>query len=178
MLARDFAVLLLVCLVSASNFVIAKLVLADLHIPPLFFSAVRLAIVLIAVCPWPFPVPRPLGRTIVVGVLMGAGSFGPETGETIAGFNDLDDFDGQVFNPPLDATRGRLNNFPRYSQVVTVMPVDENQPSINTNESAPAIPKNAYTGAVRVRVRILYAQPDGLGGKEVYRSQWVRMDRE
>jgi drug/metabolite transporter (DMT)-like permease len=62
MLPRDFAVLLLVCLVWASNFVIAKLVLSDLHIPPLFLSAVRLAIVLIAVCPW--------------GVLMGAGSFG------------------------------------------------------------------------------------------------------
>ena len=76
MLPRDFAVLLLVCLVWASNFVIAKLVLADLHIPPLFFSAVRLALVLVAVCRWLLPVPRPLGRTVVVGVLMGGGSFG------------------------------------------------------------------------------------------------------
>jgi O-acetylserine/cysteine efflux transporter len=76
MLPRDFALLLVICLVWASNFIIAKLVLADLHIPPLFFSAVRLGVVLLAVCPWLFPVPRPVWRMIVVGLLMGAGSFG------------------------------------------------------------------------------------------------------
>ena len=76
MLPRDFALLLLVCLVWASNFIIAKLVVADLDIPPLFFSAVRLAVVLVAVCPWLLPVPRPLWRTVFVGLLMGAGSFG------------------------------------------------------------------------------------------------------
>jgi O-acetylserine/cysteine efflux transporter len=76
MLPRDFALLLVICLVWASNFVIAKLVLADLHIPPLFFSAVRLGVVLLAVFPWLFPVPRPVWRMIVVGLLMGAGSFG------------------------------------------------------------------------------------------------------
>ena len=76
MLPRDFALLLLVCLVWASNFIVSKLVLADLHIPPLFFSTVRLAVVLVAVCPWLFVVPRPLWRTVIVGMLMGAGSFG------------------------------------------------------------------------------------------------------
>src|SRR4051812_997840 len=76
MLPRDFGLLLVICLVWASNFVIAKLVLADLHIPPLFFSALRLALVLLAVCPWLVPIPRPAWRTLVVGLLMGAGSFG------------------------------------------------------------------------------------------------------
>lgn len=76
MLPRDFALLLVICLVWASNFVIAKLVLSDLHIPPLFFSALRLGVVLVAVCPWLFPVPRPAWRMVVVGLLMGAGSFG------------------------------------------------------------------------------------------------------
>jgi drug/metabolite transporter (DMT)-like permease len=76
MLPRDFAILLVVCLVWASNFIVSKLVLADLHIPPLFFSAARLAIVLVAVSPWLLPVPRPRWRTVVVGLLMGAGSFG------------------------------------------------------------------------------------------------------
>jgi drug/metabolite transporter (DMT)-like permease len=76
MLPRDFAILLVVCLVWASNFIVSKLVLADLHIPPLFFSAARLAIVLVAVSPWLLPLPRPLWRTVLVGLLMGAGSFG------------------------------------------------------------------------------------------------------
>ena len=76
MLPRDFALLLVICLVWASNFVVAKLVLADLHIPPLFFSALRLGVVLVAVFPWLLPVPRPVWRMIAVGLLMGAGSFG------------------------------------------------------------------------------------------------------
>ena len=76
MLPRDFALLLLICLVWASNFIVSRLVVADLQIPPLFFSAARLALVLVAVCPWLLPVPRPLWRTLLVGVLMGAGSFG------------------------------------------------------------------------------------------------------
>jgi len=76
MLPRDFGLLMVICLVWASNFVIAKLVLADLLIPPLFFSALRLAVVLVAVCPWLVPIPRPAWRTFVVGFLMGAGSFG------------------------------------------------------------------------------------------------------
>lgn len=76
MLPRDFALLLVICLVWASNFVVAKLVLADLHIPPLFFSALRLGVVLVAVFPWLLPLPRPVWRMIAVGLLMGAGSFG------------------------------------------------------------------------------------------------------
>ena len=76
MLPRDSALLLVICLVWASNFVVAKLVLADLHIPPLFFSALRLGVVLVAVFPWLLPVPRPVWRMIAVGLLMGAGSFG------------------------------------------------------------------------------------------------------
>lgn len=76
MLPGDFALLLLVCIVWASNFIVSKLVLTDLHIPPLFFSAVRLGVVLLVVCPWLLPVPRPLWRMVVVGLLMGAGAFG------------------------------------------------------------------------------------------------------
>ena len=76
MLPRDFALLVLICLVWASNFIVSRLVVADMQIPPLFFSAARLVVVLLAVCPWLLPVPRPLWRTLLVGVLMGAGSFG------------------------------------------------------------------------------------------------------
>lgn len=76
MLPGDFALLLLVCAVWAGNFIVSKLVLADLAIPPLFFSAARLAVVLLAVSPWLLPLPRPLWRMVLVGLLMGAGAFG------------------------------------------------------------------------------------------------------
>ena len=39
MLLRDFALLLTVCLVWASNFVVSKLAVGTLNAPPLFFSA-------------------------------------------------------------------------------------------------------------------------------------------
>src|SRR3954465_748332 len=32
-------------------------------------------------------------------------SFGPGPGETLANFNDIDDFDGQSISPPIDAAR-------------------------------------------------------------------------
>jgi type II secretory pathway pseudopilin PulG len=106
----------------------------------------------------------------------GAATFGPETGETLSSFNDIDDFDGQTFNPPIDSTRTPVASLSQYSQVVSVMPVYPNQPSVNTDESKPAIPKTTYTGAVRVRVKVLYrANPTDLP-KEVYRAQWVRLD--
>lgn len=76
MLLRDFALLLVVCLIWASNFVISKIAVSGLGAPPLFFSAVRLGVVLLVVLPWLFPMPRPRWRMIVIGLLMGAGSFG------------------------------------------------------------------------------------------------------
>jgi prepilin-type N-terminal cleavage/methylation domain-containing protein len=50
--------------------------------------------------------------------------FGPETGETLATYDDLDDFDGQTFNPPIDAGRNTLNDLAAFSQVVTVQNVN------------------------------------------------------
>ena len=103
--------------------------------------------------------------------------FGPEPGETLATFNDVDDFDGSRFNPPIDATRQPIPALARYTQVVSVMPVYANQLSSNTDEAAPSIPKATYTGAVRVRVRILYQQTQRAAVTEVYRTSWIRMDR-
>jgi drug/metabolite transporter (DMT)-like permease len=76
MLPRDFALLLVVCLVWASNFVVSKLAVSALSAPPLFFSAARLGVVLLCVLPWLFPMPRPRWRMVAIGLLMGAGSFG------------------------------------------------------------------------------------------------------
>jgi hypothetical protein len=67
---------------------------------------------------------------------------------------------------------------------VSVWPIYPNKLSVNSNESSPDIPKTGtppnvtapYTGAVRVRVRILYqAKPTDVA-TEVYRASWVRVD--
>jgi type II secretory pathway pseudopilin PulG len=102
--------------------------------------------------------------------------FGPEPGETLASYDDLDDFDLQTFHPPLDASRQPITQLAQYSQLITVMPVYPYQPSANTNETTPSIPKTTYTGAVRVRVRILYRLQPASVPEEVYRLSWVRLD--
>jgi O-acetylserine/cysteine efflux transporter len=72
---RDFALLVAVCLVWALNNIISKLVVSDLATPPLFYAAVRFALVAAITLPWLFPAPRPLWRVVVVALLMGGGNF-------------------------------------------------------------------------------------------------------
>lgn len=72
---RDFALLAFVCVVWAANNIVSKFVVAHLGVPPMFYAAVRFAVVLIAVFPWLLPMPRPRWRMVVVGILMGAGTF-------------------------------------------------------------------------------------------------------
>jgi hypothetical protein len=107
----------------------------------------------------------------------GAASFGPEVGETLATYNDVDDFDNQNFNPPIDSTRTAVPALAQYSQVITIVPVFPNQPSSNSNEAKPELPKSAYTGAIRIRVKILYRVHPADAPQEVYRAQWIRVDK-
>lgn len=76
MLLRDFILLMVVCLVWATNFVVTKLVLVHFDVPPLLFSSLRFALLLLIALPWLLPWPRPRWRIAVVGLLMGAGGFG------------------------------------------------------------------------------------------------------
>lgn len=75
MALRDFALLVMVCLLWAVNNIVSKYVVAYLEAPPLFYAAVRFAIVAVAVAPWLRPTPKPFWRLLVVALLMGAGSF-------------------------------------------------------------------------------------------------------
>jgi len=75
MTLRDFALLAGVCLVWAANSVVSKIVISHFGAPPLFYAAARFAVVVLATLPWLLPAPRPLWRMIVVGLLMGGGSF-------------------------------------------------------------------------------------------------------
>lgn len=76
MLARDFAILMFVCFVWATNFIATKLALTVLHLPPLFFSSARFLVVFLFALPWLLPWPRPRLRIVMVGLCMGAGGFG------------------------------------------------------------------------------------------------------
>ena len=72
---RDFGLITLICVIWGLNNVASKIVVSDLAVPPLFYAAMRAAVILAVVAPWLFPIPKPAWRTIAVGMLMGGGSF-------------------------------------------------------------------------------------------------------
>ena len=72
---RDFLLLVFVCLVWGYSNVLSKIVVGNWAVPPLFFAAVRFAVVIAATLPWLMPMPRPRWRIAVIGFLMGAGNF-------------------------------------------------------------------------------------------------------
>ena len=72
---KDFALLFLVCLGWAAHTVVGKIVVSGMGVPPLFYAAVRFAIVALAALPWLIPAPRPRWRLALVGFLMGGGGF-------------------------------------------------------------------------------------------------------
>jgi O-acetylserine/cysteine efflux transporter len=72
---RDFLLLVLICLVWGYSNVLSKIVVGNWAIPPLFFAAVRFAVVIAVTLPWLLPMPRPRWRIALIGILMGAGNF-------------------------------------------------------------------------------------------------------
>jgi type II secretory pathway pseudopilin PulG len=47
-------------------------------------------------------------------------TFGPESGETVATYDDVDDFHNASFSPPLDITRAAISDLAVFTQQVTV----------------------------------------------------------
>ncbi|MDE2563476.1 MAG: DMT family transporter [Sphingomonadales bacterium] len=74
--ARDFLIMVAVCAIWGLNNIVSKLVVSTWDVPPLFYASVRFALVLLLALPWVLPLPRPLWRIVMVGLCMGAGSFG------------------------------------------------------------------------------------------------------
>lgn len=72
---RDFVLLVFVCVTWGFSNVLSRTVVGIWHVPPLYFAAVRFALVFVATLPWLVPVPRPVWRIVLVGMLMGAGNF-------------------------------------------------------------------------------------------------------
>lgn len=72
---RDFLLLVAICLTWGFSTIVSKVVVGHWQIPPLFFAALRFAMVIAVTFPWLRPVPRPVWRIVVVGLLMGGGGF-------------------------------------------------------------------------------------------------------
>ncbi|NVD26551.1 DMT family transporter [Parasphingorhabdus flavimaris] len=75
MRVRDFLLLVLICLIWASNNVLSKIIVDDWAVPPIFYAALRFAVVALVMFPWLLPMPRPAWRIILIGLLMGGGNF-------------------------------------------------------------------------------------------------------
>ncbi len=112
----------------------------------------------------------------------GMTTFGPELGETLIRFDDVDDFNGPAggpgltLNPPIDSRRAALPPLGKFSQHVTVWPVYLNNLTTNSNPDAPDLPQTSYQGAVRIRVRVLHQSSPGAAPVELYRQSWIRVD--
>ena len=96
----------------------------------------------------------------VVDPETGVSTFGPEGGEALASFDDLDDFDTAVFSPPINAERAVLNNSAAFSQQITV----EN---VSASDFELAVIDHG-SDFVRVTVRVF------LNGQEISSASWLR----
>ena len=97
----------------------------------------------------------------VVDPNLGMLTFGQEADEIIlADYDDLDDFDGASFSPPISADRATLNNFAAFSQQVTV----ENINAANFEQ----VVTNHSSSFVRVNVKVF------LNSNEISSASWIR----
>ncbi len=88
--------------------------------------------------------------------------WGSEAGENLATYNDIDDFDGKTYSPPIDARRISIAALPDWSQTIKVQTVD---PNLLTS----TVP-NGTTASVRVTVTVSH------NGKQVTSYSWVAFD--
>ena len=90
----------------------------------------------------------------------GVSVFGPEGAESLADYDDLDDFDGANFSPPISADRNLLNDLAAFSQHITI----EN---VNASDFEQVVSDHG-SHFVRVNVKVL------LNSKEISSASWIR----
>ena len=90
----------------------------------------------------------------------GVSTFGPEGAETLADYDDLDDFDGASFSPPIDADRNALNDLAAFSQQITVENVDASD--------FEQVVSDHSSYFVRITVKVF------LNSKEISSARWLR----
>jgi hypothetical protein len=89
-------------------------------------------------------------------------NWGAEAGETLATYDDIDDFDGRSFSPPINGRKQAINEFATWTQAIRVQTVD---PNLLTS----TVP-NGTTAAVRVTVTV------SRNGKQITSYSWVAFD--
>ncbi len=88
-------------------------------------------------------------------------TWGPEADEAnISMYNDLDDYNGLTFNPPIDAGLNTLNDFAAFSQTIQVVNINPNN---FTQTEGPL-------GSDFVRVTVTIQK----NGKEICSASWIR----
>lgn len=88
-----------------------------------------------------------------------ADTFGPEEA-SLAAYDDLDDFDGKVFSPPISADSATLSDFAAFTQQVTVENVSSSNFALTDGDH--------NSPFVRVTVSILK------NSKKICSASWIR----
>ncbi len=90
-------------------------------------------------------------------------TFGPEGDEaTLAAYDDLDDFDGASFSPPISAGRTVLSDFTAFTQQITVENVSASNFELVADDHS--------TAFVRVTAKVL------MNSTEITSATWIRAD--
>jgi len=87
-------------------------------------------------------------------------TFGPEAGESLANYDDLDDFDCASFSPPINADRNVMNDFAAFRQQITV----ENVSASDFEQTV----SDHSSYFVRVTVKVF------LNSRQINSSSWLR----
>jgi hypothetical protein len=88
-------------------------------------------------------------------------TWGPEADETdLSMYNDLDDFQGLTFNPPIDAGLNPLNDFAAFSQTIQVVNISHN----NFTQTVGPL------GSDFVRVTVTVQK----NGRDICSASWIR----
>lgn len=72
----DLLVFASVSFIWALNLIVSRLLFANFAIAPIFYAAMRFALVAVMLAPLLRPLPRPFTRVVAIGLLMGAMHFG------------------------------------------------------------------------------------------------------
>lgn len=72
---RDFALMVGICLIWALNTIVSKFIVTDFGVAPMFYAGARFLVVALAAAPWLFPAPKPIWKMVLIGLLMGGGTF-------------------------------------------------------------------------------------------------------
>jgi len=95
----------------------------------------------------------------VIDPQTGTETFGPEEAE-LANYDDVDDFAGRTFSPPINADREVLDSFAAFSQQITV----EN---VSANDFAQVVSDHS-SDFVRVTAKVF------LNSKQISSTSWIR----